>query len=122
MFEDPRPPIDGALMIRRCEACTILLAPDTSACPDCGDTSLTWVPSCGVGSIVSCTVVDCAPHPGACTGFIPCTIAIVELDDGPWTYAWIEGQPPDRGAEPVRVRFAHEEPGERYPFFVRCAA
>ena len=119
MFEDPRPPIDGALMIRRCENCTMLLAPDTSACPDCTGSRLNWVPSCGVGSIVSCTVVECAPHRGACTGFIPCTLAIVELDDGPWTYAWIEGQPPDRA---TRVRFVHEEPGERYPYFVSLAA
>ncbi|MGW0040743.1 Zn-ribbon domain-containing OB-fold protein [Rhodococcus sp. NPDC003348] len=121
MLEHPLPPVETALMIRSCDDCTTLLAPDTATCSHCGCTDLTWVPSCGAGSIVSCTVVHCATRRDVPIGYVECTIAIVELDDGPWTYAWIEGVPPDRSAEPVRVRFAHEEPGERYPYFVRAA-
>lgn len=123
MIEELRPSAVGApFMLRSCDDCRALLAPDSAACTDCGSSTLSRVPSCGVGSIVSCTVVDCRGR-GAdvTTGAVPCTIAIVELDEGPWTYAWIEGQPPTRSTAPVRVRFAHEQPGERYPYFV-CAA
>lgn len=122
MLEYQFPPVESALMIRSCDECRTLLAPDTVSCSDCGCTDLTRVPSCGAGSIVSCTVVNCTPRPGVRTSVVECTIAIVELDDGPWTYAWIEGHPPERSGGPVRVRFAHEEPGERYPYFVPYAA
>lgn len=121
MLETLLPPVESALMIRSCDDCATLLAPDSVTCSHCGCTDLTRVPSCGAGSIVSCTVVNCTTRRGVHIGSVPCTIAIVELDDGPWTYAWIEGGPPDRVTGRVRVRFAHERPGERYPYFVRAA-
>ncbi|EME18787.1 Zn-ribbon domain-containing OB-fold protein [Rhodococcus triatomae] len=117
---DRRVPADR-LMLRSCDGCKSLSALDSGPCAECGGTALSRVPSCGVGSIVSCTVVAARSRCDARTHAGPCTIAIVELDDGPWMYAWIEGRPPARSGEPVRVRFAHEEPGERYPYFV-CAA
>ncbi len=110
-----------SLMLRSCDDCSALSAPGSAHCSDCGGTSLSRVPSCGVGSIVSSTVVTSRPRRDPAAVEVPCTIAIVELDDGPWTYAWIEGRPPARSGARVRVRFAHEEPGERYPYFV-CAA
>ncbi|MFD4293599.1 Zn-ribbon domain-containing OB-fold protein [Rhodococcus sp. NPDC058505] len=121
MIETTLQPVATALMIRSCDNCATLLAPDTLTCPDCGCTDLTAVPSCGAGSIVSCTVVHCTTRHGIHPGFVECTIAIVELDDGPWTYAWLEGGPPEHSSDRVRVRFAHEEPGERFPYFVRAA-
>ncbi|MFD1815876.1 Zn-ribbon domain-containing OB-fold protein [Rhodococcus gannanensis] len=117
---DRRVPTDR-LMLRSCDDCKSLSALDSGTCADCGGTALSRVPSCGVGSIVSCTVVASRSRCDAKVHTAPCTIAIVELDDGPWMYAWIEGRPPARSGAPVRVRFAHEEPGERYPYFV-CAA
>ncbi|MFE3442637.1 Zn-ribbon domain-containing OB-fold protein [Nocardia sp. NPDC059180] len=88
-------------------------------CSACGR-SLSAVPSSGAGWIVSCSVVDCAP-PG-CAHLVPRMMAIVQLDDGPWMYAWIDAAPTDRWSDPIRVRFDHDERGERYPVFVRCAA
>ncbi len=46
------------------------------------------------------------------------TIAIVALDEGPWTYAWIAGAL-DESEKRARVRYDRMIAGERYPLFVR---
>ncbi|WP_137725480.1 Zn-ribbon domain-containing OB-fold protein [Prescottella subtropica] len=103
--------------IGRCDDCSELLAPDASTCSACRGTEIGRTPSSGIGSIVSWTVVELSPS-RTCTDFTPYTIAIVALDDGPWTYAWIEGAP-DTRRMPIRVRYDRMIPGERYPLFVQ---
>lgn len=112
----------AALTIRCCAHCDTRLAPEAWSCTGCGGGDLSWVPSSGTGWIVSRTVVEPVPHRGRCADTVPCTIAVVALDDGPWVCAWIEGAAADRRLDPIRVRFDHAKPGERYPYFVRCAA
>ncbi|MFC4605075.1 Zn-ribbon domain-containing OB-fold protein [Rhodococcus kronopolitis] len=104
------------LMILRCRACDDLLSPDRSACTSCGDDDLERVRSSGAGTIVSWTVVDCSPSDEA-AGLVPCALAIVALDDGPWIYAWLDGEttPPGPGSRAV---FRCTESGERFPLFV----
>ncbi|QBJ96988.1 hypothetical protein ERC79_14285 [Rhodococcus sp. ABRD24] len=103
--------------IRRCDRCEALLAPDASTCSSCAGTELSRVPSSGTGSIVSWTVVEVSQSRTS-ADITPFTIAIVALDDGPWTYAWIEGTLPDESSGKIRVRYDRMISGEPYPLFV----
>ncbi|MFC7449190.1 Zn-ribbon domain-containing OB-fold protein [Rhodococcus daqingensis] len=105
-----------ALMILRCERCSTILAPEATACTSCGLDELERVQAAGTGTIVSWTVVGCssADLPLA---LVPCTLAIVELDEGPWIYTWIEGELPDHSDRSVRVEYRTAESGERFPVF-----
>ncbi len=105
---------EATLMIRRCGCCDRLLAPLFDTCSSCRSADLEWVPSSGAGSIVSWRVLQCAANPHA--GAERATIAIVELDEGPWLYTTIQGELPSRPA-PVRVRFRARPHGERFPVF-----
>ena len=102
--------------IGRCDDCSELLAPDASVCSRCHGTEIGRAPSSGTGSIVSWTVVEISDR--TWTDLTSYTIAIVALDDGPWTYAWIEGAPDTRHM-PIRVRYDQMIPGELYPMFVQ---
>ncbi|WP_435824970.1 hypothetical protein [Nocardia rhamnosiphila] len=50
------------------------------------------------------------------------TIAIVELDDGPWVYSTIEGDIPPFSDRPVRVRYEPRPREDRFPVFAVCPA
>ena len=105
-----------ALMILRCEACATLLAPEETACTSCGRDELERVRAAGTGTVVSWTVVDCSSV-DLPLALVPCTLAIVELDEGPWIYTWIEGELPVHPDRSVRVEFRLAESGERFPVF-----
>lgn len=105
-----------AFTIGRCDRCDEPLAPDAAVCSACRGTEISRAPSPGTGSIVSWTVIEVSPS-RTWTDFVPYTIAIVALDEGPWTYAWIEGAP-DESRKRVRVRYDRMIPGEPYPLFV----
>ncbi|MFD4432549.1 OB-fold domain-containing protein [Nocardia sp. NPDC058497] len=51
----------------------------------------------------------------------PLTIAIVELDEGPWVYTSIEGEFPVPWGGPVRVQFQPCPPDDRFPVFAVSA-
>jgi uncharacterized protein len=106
----------GRLVIWKCGGCAALLAPLTVFCSSCGNGNLEPFPSAGAGIVVSCRIVDRAPDP---VGGAPCPsiLAIVELDEGPWVYSWIDGDVPVPSDRPVRVRFRDMQPGERFPIF-----
>ncbi|MFC0451256.1 Zn-ribbon domain-containing OB-fold protein [Rhodococcus jostii] len=109
------------LMIQRCLNCTTLLAPLMATCSSCQGSELERVPSCGIGSIVSSKVVH-REATGIDRGLVPCTIAIVELDEGPWVYTWIDGEVPAPSDCPVRVEFRPASTAEQLPVFsVRAA-
>ncbi|MEV0030017.1 OB-fold domain-containing protein [Nocardia sp. NPDC050793] len=102
-------------MILRCAYCEKLLAPPVDLCGSCRSVDLEWIPSSGCGSIVSWRVLECAAKARA--GSVPSTIAIVELDEGPWIYTTIEGQVPPSSHRPVRVRYEAPPRGDRFPIF-----
>ncbi|MET8427584.1 OB-fold domain-containing protein [Nocardia sp. NPDC004860] len=103
------------MTIRRCAACDKLFAPLTPACSACASDDLEWVPSSGAGSIVSWRVVHRASDPhGELT---PLTIAVVELDEGPWVYTSIEGEVPLISTGPVRVYFQPSPRQDGFPVF-----
>ncbi len=126
MFESIAEPDDGpvdpaetALMIRRCLRCDQLLAPPTGECSVCRSFELEWVPSSGLGSIVSWRPAHRSvgrPH----SALVPMTLAIVELDDGPWVYTTIEGDVPPQADRSIRVQFQPYPQVDRFPVFVVC--
>lgn len=105
--------VPGVLMIRRCPRCDRLYAPLTVDCSSCASNDLEWVPSRGAGSILSWRVVE----RGVAGTAAPLTIAIVELDEGPWVYTSIEGRIPANPYRPVRVRFQPCPREDRFPVF-----
>ncbi|MFI2280759.1 OB-fold domain-containing protein [Nocardia beijingensis] len=78
------------------------------------------MPSSGVGSIVSWRAIDRAPT-DRWGGLVPLTIAIVELDEGPWVYTSIEGRVPSLPHRPVRVQFQPRPWHDRFPVFAISA-
>ncbi|MET8873203.1 OB-fold domain-containing protein [Nocardia sp. NPDC004604] len=104
----------ATLMIRHCTDCATLVAPMTNACSSCRSTTLDWVPSSGTGSIVSWKV---AHHPSNAGTWEQSTVAIVELDDGPWIYSTIDGELPPPSDQPIRVRYEPDPPADRFPVF-----
>ncbi|MFD4181726.1 Zn-ribbon domain-containing OB-fold protein [Rhodococcus sp. NPDC058514] len=109
----------GALMIRRCECCALLLAPVAVTCSSCGSGHLSRVPSSGVGSMITWKVAE-RVRVGSYDDAMPCMLAVVALDDGPWICSWIEGEVAIRPGRSVRVQFDHLEADERYPVFHGC--
>lgn len=112
---------ETGLMIRRCGRCDKLFPPLTAECSSCRSWDLEWVPSSGLGSIVSWRLVHRSvsrPH----APVVPLTIAIVELDEGPWMYTTIEGEVPPFSDQPVRVRFEPRPRVDRFPVFAICPA
>ncbi|MEV5646782.1 OB-fold domain-containing protein [Nocardia sp. NPDC052254] len=76
------------------------------------------MPSSGAGSVVSWRVVDRAGFRGE-PGSL--TVAVVELDEGPWVYTSLEGEVPLVPDRPVRVHFQPCPREDRFPVFVVCA-
>ncbi|MET8799042.1 OB-fold domain-containing protein [Nocardia sp. NPDC004568] len=115
------PPREDILMIRRCAQCDRLYAPLTVDCASCASDSLEWVPSRGAGSILSWRVVDRGVIGGR-GETMPLTIAVVELDEGPWVYTSIDGTVPLVSSGPVRVRFRPRPHDGRFPVFTVATA
>lgn len=109
----------GKLVIWKCRDCAVLLPPLTVSCHSCGHGDLESVDSAGAGVIVSCRTADRTADP-VCGAPCPSVIAIVELDEGPWVYSWIDGELPVSPDRPVRVHFRCTQPGERFPIFEPC--
>ncbi|MEU1521118.1 OB-fold domain-containing protein [Nocardia rhamnosiphila] len=74
------------------------------------------MPSSGAGSILSWRVVDRGVIGGR-GETTPLTVAVVELDEGPWVYTSIEGNIPLVATDPVRVRFRPRPRDGRFPVF-----
>ena len=89
------------LRYQRCDDCgTIALRP-APVCGSCIGRSLSWVPSAGLGSLYSWTVVHRPQHPSFVVPYAP---AIVELDEGFWLVSSIIGCPADALTAGLRLR------------------
>lgn len=121
-LETETPPVaplaPATFMLRSCAHCATLFGPEAWVCTTC-DGTLDWVPATGRGTVLSWAQLDpaAASAAGQHTGLEPLTIAIVELDEGPWIYATIEGDDagPSRGR--ARVTFLREPLVGRFPAF-----
>ena len=74
---------DGRLTVQRCDACTALRWPPLPGCPECHSRATTWVDVAPKGTIWSFVVYHRAFH-ASLREQIPYTVAMVELDDGPY--------------------------------------
>ncbi|RFU40470.1 hypothetical protein DZF91_16990 [Actinomadura logoneensis] len=108
-------PPDGAATGAGAEA---FLPPDATSCPDCGTEDLGWTDVSGEAVLVSWTVLHPRPREDG-SAPPPALLALVELAEGPWLYARLDGVGPAglREGLPLRVRFAHPSEGEAYPLF-----
>ncbi|MFI0406938.1 Zn-ribbon domain-containing OB-fold protein [Actinomadura sp. 3N508] len=102
----------GRLVIRRCASCDRWLAPDAAACPGCGDEDPGWAEASGEATLVTWTIVHRSGEP-------PTFLALVELAEGPWLHARLDGVGRDdlREGLPLRATFVHPDEGESYLLF-----
>jgi len=72
----------GEVRLQRCASCGAHQYPAESFCYECGAQSLDWVKVAGEGTIYSFIVVH-QPYHKAFKPFLPYTVAIVQMDEGP---------------------------------------
>jgi acetyl-CoA acetyltransferase/uncharacterized OB-fold protein len=109
------------LLIRRCAACGRWLAPEASACYDCGAEEPGWAPASGRGTLVSWAVQHPRASPPGQQAALT-VLALVELDEGPWLHTGLAVTGPDaiaalHAGRRVAARFVHPADGESYPVF-----
>lgn len=103
---------EGTLVIRKCPD-DHLSAPQTSTCPRCQSTELSWTPASGKATLASYSIIHRR-------GAADLPVAIVELDEGPWMRMQMQDVDGHelRVGLPVQVRFAAPEGGEPLPYAV----
>jgi hypothetical protein len=85
---------EGRLVVQRCNACNALRWPPLSGCPDCRSRDSTWVEIAPTGTLWSFVVYHRAFQPELASQ-IPYTVAVIELDDGPYMFGrLIDGEKP----------------------------
>lgn len=109
---------EDRLVIKRCEACDRWFAPDAVGCPGCGEEELTWAQASGNATLVTWTITHGRPDEDG-TAPPPAYLALVELAEGPWLHARLDGvEPPAlREGLPLRATFEHPAEGEAYMLF-----
>ncbi|RKT88577.1 hypothetical protein SAMN05421805_1011600 [Saccharopolyspora antimicrobica] len=107
----------GELLLRRCEACSSISAPNVESCSACGGTALSWAPASGTAELVTWTVVHGrSPVDGEQLRIVA---GLVELAEGPWMYARIVDIAPEdvTSGMALAVGFDHAEGSETVPVF-----
>ncbi|RAY16418.1 hypothetical protein DPM19_05965 [Actinomadura craniellae] len=109
---------DDRLVIRRCADCDRWHAPDATGCPECGGDRLEWAAADGRAELVTWAVLHGRPGPDG-TAPEPALLALVELAEGPWLQARLDGVAPAglRAGLPLRAAFGHPEEGELHLLF-----
>ena len=109
----------GELLIQKCGACGAVWHPPLPICPECGASSVSWVPASGRGKVFSYTIVHVAAHPDFAER-VPYVAALVELEEGPRLVADILDVEPDQVQVdmPVTVKFVSVAEGVTLPQFV----
>ncbi len=72
----------GEVRLQQCQGCGVHQYPPESFCYACGATELAWEKVRGEGTVYSFIVVHQGYHK-AFKDFLPYTVAIVQLDEGP---------------------------------------
>jgi uncharacterized OB-fold protein len=68
-------------LLRKCEACNAISAPQARQCGTCGSARLTWQPAAGGASVISWTVTHGKPDAAGPTRTQ--VLVVAELDEGP---------------------------------------
>ena len=73
---------DGEIRLQKCGKCGTAQYPAESFCYQCGAQDLSWVKVAGEGTVYSFIVVH-QPYHKAFKQFLPYTVVIVQMDEGP---------------------------------------
>jgi uncharacterized OB-fold protein len=89
----------GRLIAQRCDCCAALRWPPLPGCPECRERATTWVELAQTGTVWSFVVYHRA-FARELAEQIPYTVAMIELDDGPYMIGRVtrDGEPPVVGA------------------------
>ena len=107
------------LLLKRC-ACGQLHHPRRISCPECGATSLHWVPAAGQGEVY--TFSDVYRAPGVFAAAVPFTVGIIRLTEGVHVFSRIISEPGTGDVaigQAVTLDFRVLEQGHLLPVFVR---
>jgi hypothetical protein len=97
---------EGRLVVQRCNSCQALRWPPLSGCPDCHSRDTTWVDVEPRGTVWSFVVYHRA-FQASLTGEVPYTVAMVQLDDGPYIVGrMVPGSGPIAVGDSVLADFA----------------
>src|SRR4051812_11280057 len=102
---------EGKLMIRRCADCAHWHAPDATGCHDCGGEHLDWAQARGTAVLVTWATAHSRQ------GGEAAHLAMVELAEGPWLYARLDGVTRPREELALRAHFLPQPEGEPYLVF-----
>lgn len=80
----------GELRLQRCGGCSAHQYPPESFCYECGSREMSWVSVRGEGTVYSFIVVH-QLYNKAFKPFLPYTVAIVQMDEGPRVLAAMLG-------------------------------
>jgi uncharacterized OB-fold protein len=72
----------GEVRLQKCGLCSVHQYPAETFCYECGATEMSWVAVKGEGTLYSFIVVHQQYHK-AFKAFMPYTVAIVQMDEGP---------------------------------------
>jgi hypothetical protein len=99
----------GRLVIQRCSSCGALRWPPLAGCPECRGRDATWDEVTPSGTIWSFVVYHRAFAAGL-KDQIPYTVAMVELDDGPYLVGRLaDGGPKPSVGDRVTAEFGPSE-------------
>jgi uncharacterized OB-fold protein len=95
----------GRLVVQRCNSCDALRWPPLSGCPECRGRDTTWVDVAPSGIVWSFVVYHRA-FQASLKDQIPYTVAMVQLDDGPYLVGRVlEGPKPVTVGDRVDAEF-----------------
>jgi uncharacterized OB-fold protein len=100
---------DGVYLIKRCDRCNTYLEPALMVCRSCGSSELEWVPSQGVGSLISWTRMHRAYDPYY-AGLVPYVLGVFELREGPLAVGRMRSASTVGGLEPGKEFVVAFEP------------
>ncbi len=83
--------VEGEVRLQKCAKCGAHQYPAESFCYECGAQDLSWTKVSGEGTVYSFIVVHQSYHT-AFKAFLPYTVAIVQMDDGPRMLSAMLGQ------------------------------
>src|SRR5215469_7784213 len=99
------------LVVQACGECGYLRWPPGPICPECQADRNVWTEVRPTGLLWSVATYHRALDP-AFADEVPYSVALVELDDGPWMYGRLSGDPEKFVLDtPVRATFSDVAPG-----------
>jgi uncharacterized OB-fold protein len=112
----------GTLVLRRCDACGLIVWYPRSICPDCQASETSWVEASGRGVVYSHTTVRRGL--GDYAGAGPYVLAYVQLDEGPRVMTnVVDCEPADVAiGQRVEVAFSAVDDAAALPRFRPVAA